>query len=550
MIRSVTQPDSTAMPHRFRERLAALGVGVVRLGADGRVHAETDLSWIERLIAGSPTFAAGVRALWAEIGENSGTVIEIWPGVSLAPMPVSGRRRLDNMRCPLEIVTALILSPSLVSSDQLRRVCDQAGMDFRATVAKIDPNRLVDNANANRLALLLAWLHEDAGEIDHHDGELQAMSRELADSYEELSLLYQFSTSMTVNREPGPFLTEACAELQQVVGLRWLGMRLTGEEPRLGDLGLAGEQYIAGNIGCDAPTLREIGDGLMDQFVRADQPVILDDTTAVDIPGLARVAGSLLVVPLRREGEPLGIIFGGDKIDSTHISSVDSKLCDSLANSLSIFLDNLMLYEDAQAMFMGTLHALTRAIDAKDSYTHGHSERVALMSRMLAEAAGLDAYTVDRVYIAGLVHDVGKIGVPEAVLTKPGKLTDAEFDMIKRHPEIGAQIVKDIHPMQDLIPGVMYHHERWDGRGYPHGLTGEDIPLFGRLICLADSFDAMSSNRTYRSRLDREAVIREVRDCRGTQFDPELADVFVTIDFEPFDQMIRRHQSEKETWAA
>jgi HD-GYP domain-containing protein (c-di-GMP phosphodiesterase class II) len=204
-----------------------------------------------------------------------------------------------------------------------------------------------------------------------------------------------------------------------------------------------------------------------------------------------------------------------------------------------------MLYEDMHAMFLGMLHALTSAIDAKDSYTHGHTERVAKLSHMLAEAAGLDRETVERVYISGLVHDVGKIGVPESVLCKPGKLTDDEFGLIKMHPEIGARILQDIRQMQDLLPGVMHHHERWDGNGYPHGLAEKDIPLFGRLIGLADAFDAMISTRTYRSAMDLDTVLGEIRRCAGTQFDPELAEVFLQLDFQPFFHLLKKHQHEK-----
>jgi putative two-component system response regulator len=132
--------------------------------------------------------------------------------------------------------------------------------------------------------------------------------------------------------------------------------------------------------------------------------------------------------------------------------------------------------------------------------------------------------------------------VPESVLTKPGKLTKEEFDIIKTHPRIGGRILQDIRQMQDLLPGVLYHHERFDGRGYPDGLSGEAIPLFGRVICLADSFDAMTSNRTYRQALPLDKVLEEIRDCSGTQFDPHLADVFVTLDFTPFQQMLENHR--------
>ena len=202
-----------------------------------------------------------------------------------------------------------------------------------------------------------------------------------------------------------------------------------------------------------------------------------------------------------------------------------------------------MLFEDAQSLFVGTLHALTSAIDAKDSYTFGHSERVALLSQMLARAAGIDEPTVERIYLAGLVHDVGKIGVPEKVLCKPGRLTDTEFEQIKMHPDIGGRIIRDIRQMKDLIPGVMHHHERWDGRGYPGRLAEYDIPLFGRVIGLADAFDAMSSDRTYRKALEIDHVLEEIKTHAGRQFDPELAEIFIKLDFQPYFDLIDRHRA-------
>jgi putative nucleotidyltransferase with HDIG domain len=218
----------------------------------------------------------------------------------------------------------------------------------------------------------------------------------------------------------------------------------------------------------------------------------------------------------------------------TEFNSVDMKLLNNVGNQCSIFLENAALYSDMQDLFMGVLHALTRSIDAKDAYTRGHSQRVAELSRALARKIGLSDEQCERVYLSGLLHDVGKIGVPETVLTKPGRLTDAEFDAIKKHPAIGAQILDNIKQLQDIIPGVLYHHERWDGRGYPTQLAGEEIPLIGRIICVADSFDAMSSTRTYRPALPLDTVLAEISRCAGAQFDPALAKVFVTLDFGPY----------------
>src|SRR5207249_4213357 len=161
---------------------------------------------------------------------------------------------------------------------------------------------------------------------------------------------------------------------------------------------------------------------------------------------------------------------------SVEFDTVDSKLLTSIANESAIYLENLLLFEDVHGLMMGLLHSLTSAVDAKDSYTCGHSERVALLSRHLAKAAGLSDREVERIYMAGLLHDVGKIGVPESVLQKPGKLTPEEFDEMKKHPVIGARILSDIKQISDIIPGVLHHHERFDGRGYPAGLAAENIP--------------------------------------------------------------------------
>jgi HD-GYP domain-containing protein (c-di-GMP phosphodiesterase class II) len=140
------------------------------------------------------------------------------------------------------------------------------------------------------------------------------------------------------------------------------------------------------------------------------------------------------------------------------------------------------------------------------------------------------------------LHDVGKIGVPEAVLQKTGKLTPEEFEQIKKHPEIGARILGDIKQIEDIIPGVLHHHERYDGKGYPFALAGESIPLMGRVICLADCFDAMTSSRTYRKALPLEVALTEIRRCSGTQFDPGLTDAFLQVGADKFRELLTDHK--------
>jgi HD-GYP domain-containing protein (c-di-GMP phosphodiesterase class II) len=163
---------------------------------------------------------------------------------------------------------------------------------------------------------------------------------------------------------------------------------------------------------------------------------------------------------------------------------------------------------------------------------------VAVLTRKLAEAMGISRQDVETYYVSALVHDVGKIGVPEAVLSKLGKLDEVEYQWIKRHPEIGYRILKDIPAMEAMLPGVLHHHERWDGRGYPNGLAGEQIPLIARVIAFADTFDAMSSMRSYRPALPRDQILAEIGRCAGTQFDPALAEVFLGLDFTEFYSML------------
>jgi HD-GYP domain-containing protein (c-di-GMP phosphodiesterase class II) len=221
---------------------------------------------------------------------------------------------------------------------------------------------------------------------------------------------------------------------------------------------------------------------------------------------------------------------------------VDAKLLTSIANESAIYLENATLFADVHDLMMGLLHSLTSAVDAKDAYTCGHSERVALLSRHLAGAAGLSDQQVERIYMAALLHDVGKIGVPESVLQKTGRLTAEEFEQMKKHPQIGARILADVKQLEDIVPGVLHHHERYDGKGYPAGLSGREIPLMGRIICLADCFDAMTSNRTYRTAMPIEVALMEIRRCAGTQFDPALAEEFVKISPDQFRLLLADHQ--------
>ena len=387
-----------AVPRRLIERFEALGLPLLRIAPEGHAQCMGPCSWFERTLVQSSLFSRAAKTKLEARTDGDDTFVTLFPGVDLA--------MLDGTKHPEKTTdrfAVLMLGPQVIEGEMVRRLCDRAGLDWQATVGRIERERLVSPAEAQRLALAIGWMNSDDRGLALHRQELHQLSEELANNYEELSLLYKLSCSMSLDQSPVEFFNNACVELQEVSGLGWIALQITEEQPRLQQL--RGAVYTAGDISPQKP-IRQLGRELMERYADSSDTTIIDDTR--EIEGVARHVGSnLLIVPLVREGQTLGVLFGGDQANKEHIDSIDAKLCASLCNTLAIFLENLMFLEDAQSMFMGTLHALTSAIDAKDSYTFGHSERVALLSEMLARAAGIDEALVERVYIAGLVHDVG-----------------------------------------------------------------------------------------------------------------------------------------------
>ncbi len=174
-----------------------------------------------------------------------------------------------------------------------------------------------------------------------------------------------------------------------------------------------------------------------------------------------------------------------------------------------------------------SIETFTGFIDAKDPYTNGHSKRVAIYTKRIAKEMGFEGEELDRIYYIALLHDCGKIAVPDSILGKPGELTDEEFDIIKSHTVRGGDILRSFRSLENVGEGARYHHERYDGKGYPEGKAGEDIPLIARMICVADSYDAMNTNRVYRQKLSKEKIIYELETNKGTQFDPQIADIML-----------------------
>ncbi|MDY5180072.1 HD-GYP domain-containing protein [Butyribacter sp.] len=182
-----------------------------------------------------------------------------------------------------------------------------------------------------------------------------------------------------------------------------------------------------------------------------------------------------------------------------------------------------------QRLSIQVMQSLAGAIDAKDRYTKGHSQRVAMYSREIAGRYGYDEEKQEDVYFAGMLHDIGKIGIPNEIINKTGKLTDEEYEILKTHPSIGGDILSNISEIPNIAIGARWHHERYDGKGYPDGLRGKDIPELARIIGVADAYDAMTSKRSYRDVLSQEIVRLEIKKGKGTQFDPVFAEIMLEM---------------------
>jgi len=451
-------------------------------------------------------------------------------GVLLAAVPYVERRQ----------ITAVLLlaarSKQFGPTEDVQRVCSRLGLDCTWLCQQADELPSYSMRVMQRNADLVLAMLSDQLRLDSMEGELNSLSSQLADTYEELSLIYQISGGMKINRRPSEFFKQACLDVLEVMNIRGMGIALQAGTLRQLD------PVLYGTMSLPPGKVHRLAQDLMSLLCERKSPLLVNDLRQhPNLQWLSEHARQLIAVPLQRQDQVLGCLFALDK-NSDDFDSVDAKLLNSIANESAIYLENAMLFEDVHDLMMGLIHSLTSAVDAKDAYTCGHSERVALLTRELARQMRLPEATVDRFYMAGLLHDVGKIGVPERVLQKEGKLTDEEFALIKKHPEIGARILGDIKQIEDIIPGVLHHHERWDGRGYPYGLSGKGIPLMGRVLCLADSFDAMTSNRTYRKALPLEVAIAEIQRSAGTQFDPELAEIFVGIGIDRFLRLLHDHE--------
>lgn len=238
------------------------------------------------------------------------------------------------------------------------------------------------------------------------------------------------------------------------------------------------------------------------------------------------VTKDMICVPVKTKEKILGVLQAINK-QSGNFMEEDMEILTALSNQVAVAIENATLYQELKETFYGTAEALAETIEKRDPYTGGHTKRVMNYSLAIGRAMGLGRSEMENLKLAAILHDIGKIGIRDEVLLKPDKLDQNELSIMNMHPKYGSDILNHVKKLKDVIPGMRSHHEKYDGNGYPDKLKGDQIPVIGRIIAVADTFDAMITDRPYRKALSIETALDEIKKCSGRQFDPEVANAFI-----------------------
>ncbi len=340
---------------------------------------------------------------------------------------------------------------------------------------------------------------------------------------EKLSALFEIGNIINIHRDSASLLNAILEQIIKVIKAdRYLlllrdektdALRLAAASPSLN------EDEFPGISKSILSTVFQKGNSVIssdtfhDERFRQAQSIIMNEIHTV------------MCVPLRSHERILGVIHVDSKDPDNVFTKDDLKLLTAIGINSGIAIENLRLYEDLKKLFRSTVKSLVTALEANDQYTGGHSVRVAEYAKKLAECLQLPTKEVESIELAAYLHDIGKIGIPNEVLNKPGTFSTREFVSMQQHPVIGYDILSKIEGMKEIARMVRHHHERFDGTGYPDGLSGAEIPLGSRIIGIMDTLDAMTTDRPYRKRLSIEAAFQEIARFAGVQFDPEIVDV-------------------------
>lgn len=361
-----------------------------------------------------------------------------------------------------------------------------------------------------------AWLQvSSAGKEKQLRDELVDVGEQIEQTYEEITLLHSLTGNLELTRSADE-VAELCLsrvrELTQAEGAAiWIKDHF-GEFRFLTD----------GTLPLDERGLAR----LCSRCDRRDwsRPFVKNRTTGTPLEREIPDLRNFVLCSIGDPGQQFGWLIHCNA--PGEFGSVQASLLQSIARILGTHLRNRELFQQNEDLYMSFVRSMVSTIDAKDAYTRGHSERVALVAKILAEQMGLPVNEIDDIHLSGLLHDIGKVGVDDRILRKESKLDDDEFEQIKKHPEIGCQILAGLANLERILPGVRNHHESFDGNGYPDRLKGEEIPLMARILAVADSYDAMGSDRPYRVGMPLERLEAIFRENAGPQWDPRVIEAY------------------------
>ena len=484
-------------------------------------------------------------------GQRAGEEIGIGPGevVSIGRSGESDLQLLDlgvsRFHCVLEgqadalVVTDLHSSNgTFVNGERVKRQPLSKGDEVAVGTVKLVVEQVAERAGAGPASLLAGCGAADVRvvrEADPHATILfQPDARRLRPADEQrirrdLAALYKIGNVINAQESPARLLAVVMDTVLDVIRAE-RGFLLLADEGT-GDV-VPQVVRVRPGSGADAelPVSRPVVQECMEQGVALLCPDLKAEERFCDGDAmLLDHIRSVLCAPLETGDAVAGAIYLDTASDGAPFAEHDLDLLTAIARQAGVALHRAQLIEELEQLFVRVVETLVATVEAKDIYTYGHSARVSKLSRQIGERMGFDRERLEQIKVAGLLHDVGKIGIPETILGKAGKLTDEEWEYIRSHPQIGESIIRQLgsRRLAEVQRIVRHHHEKLDGSGYPDGLSGDAIPLGARVMAVADAYDAMTSNRPYRAPMSSEAAIEELRRHAGAQFEPAAVEALV-----------------------
>lgn len=356
------------------------------------------------------------------------------------------------------------------------------------------------------------------------EAEKRALVSETLNKYKEITLLYDMVEKVSSCLDTKEVARLVIEEARKVIRLSSVSVLLLNKESDLLEL-VADHGHEL-----EVTTSVRRGVGIAGSVWDTGRAEIVNDVNDDPrfVSGAVRIS-SMMCAPLKAKDSVVGVIKIGSEQPVAYTAE-DLKLFTTLASLAAVAIENASLYEQLKDAFYTTVYTLAETIEKRDPYTGNHTKRVMEYSLAIGKILGLPEEDMARLQLGAVLHDIGKIGIRDSVLLKETGLTDEEFDQIKMHPVYGEEIIGGISQLKSAVPGVKHHHEKFNGKGYPDGLKGEQIDITARIIAVADSFDAMTSNRPYRKGLSLDMAFEELRKYSGSQFDPEIVDAFFAAD--------------------